>query len=62
MPMLIMIGWRGDIDEPQHIKQGAIKDLLKLLDIPVLMAQASQIVLTLKSAIKIINLNHRYSK
>lgn len=38
IPMIIMIGWRGEPgvkDEPQHIKQGRIsKDLLKVLDIP----------------------------
>jgi len=38
IPMLIMIGWRGQpgfSDEPQHIKQGRITvDLLESLDIP----------------------------
>ena len=38
IPMLILIGWRGDpriSDEPQHIKQGAIQEkLLNTLEIP----------------------------
>ncbi len=38
IPMLIMIGWRGEPgfkDEPQHIKQGKIQlDLLNSMDIP----------------------------
>ena len=40
IPMLLMIGWRGEPfvpDEPQHVKQGEItEDLLKCLDIPFL--------------------------
>ena len=38
IPMIILIGWRGDpgiLDEPQHIKQGAIQErLLNTLEIP----------------------------
>ena len=38
IPLLLMIGWRGEInssDEPQHKKQGRIqKDLLNVLEIP----------------------------
>ncbi len=38
IPMLILIGWRGEpgnLDEPQHIKQGAIQEkLLNTLEIP----------------------------
>ena len=38
IPMLIMIGWRGEPgvkDEPQHVKQGAIQiELLNAMDIP----------------------------
>ena len=38
MPMLILIGWRGEPgvnDEPQHIKQGKVQlDLLNAMDIP----------------------------
>tara|TARA_Y100001970_G_scaffold15871_1_gene17834 strand:+ start:18110 stop:19240 length:1131 start_codon:yes stop_codon:yes gene_type:complete len=38
IPMLIMIGWRGEpdvIDEPQHIKQGTIQlELLDVLGLP----------------------------
>ena len=38
IPMLIMIGWRGEPgvkDEPQHLKQGRIQEaLLKALEIP----------------------------
>ncbi|MDC1218023.1 phosphonopyruvate decarboxylase [Flavobacteriaceae bacterium] len=38
IPMIILIGWRGEpgiIDEPQHIKQGAIQEkLLNTLEIP----------------------------
>ena len=38
IPMIILIGWRGEpgvIDEPQHIKQGAIQEkLLNTLKIP----------------------------
>ncbi len=38
IPMLIMIGWRGEpglIDEPQHVKQGKIQlNLLNTLEIP----------------------------
>lgn len=42
IPMLLVIGWRGEIldgrqikDEPQHVKQGRItRDLLQCLDIP----------------------------
>jgi len=38
IPMILLIGWRGEpgiIDEPQHIKQGAIQEkLLDTLDIP----------------------------
>lgn len=38
IPMLMIIGWRGEpgkIDEPQHIKQGAIQmKLLNSIDIP----------------------------
>ena len=38
IPMLIMIGWRGEPglkDEPQHTKQGALQlDLLEKMDIP----------------------------
>ena len=38
IPMLIMIGWRGEPgvkDEPQHVKQGKIQeDLLSTLEIP----------------------------
>ena len=61
IPMLIMIGWRGEPnikDEPQHIKQGAItKDLLKLLDIPVFTISPSEPenFPNLKNAIKTIN-------
>ena len=38
IPMILLIGWRGEpdqVDEPQHIKQGAITPAqLELLDIP----------------------------
>ncbi len=38
IPMLILIGWRGEpgnLDEPQHIKQGAIQEkILNTLEIP----------------------------
>ena len=40
VPMILLIGWRGEpdqVDEPQHIKQGAITlAQLDLLDIPYL--------------------------
>lgn len=50
IPIVLLIGWRGEIlpegvrsqDEPQHRKQGAITpDLLKVLDIPYRVIDAS---------------------
>jgi phosphonopyruvate decarboxylase len=38
LPLIIMIGWRGEpgeIDEPQHIKQGRVtKEMLNVMEIP----------------------------
>ena len=60
IPMLILIGWRGEpnqIDEPQHLKQGAITpDLLHCLDIPTLIVGPDEPkdLPNLKNAIKLI--------
>ena len=61
IPILLMIGWRGEpntIDEPQHIKQGAItRDLLNLLDIPtfIIGSDEPKSLLNLKDAINLVN-------
>ncbi len=61
IPILLMIGWRGEpntIDEPQHIKQGAItRDFLNLLDIPtfIIGADEPKNLLNLKNAINLVN-------
>lgn len=45
IPMLLMIGWRGEPgypDEPQHVKQGRITlNLLKAMEIPYVILEAS---------------------
>lgn len=47
IPMLIMIGWRGEPgihDEPQHIKQGEVTEaLLKAMDIPYIILECDDI-------------------
>ena len=61
VPMLIMIGWRGEPnvkDEPQHVKQGEIsEELLKTLSIPyiVLSHESEKIEEIIKDSIDTIN-------
>jgi phosphonopyruvate decarboxylase len=63
IPMLLVIGWRGEIldgrqikDEPQHVKQGRItRDLLQCLDIPhaVLAADTSGFADTVRGLVEL---------
>ena len=56
IPMLLMIGWRGDPglkDEPQHVRQGEVnEDLLKAMQLPYLiLSRDSDVNLVIKEAI-----------
>ena len=54
IPMLLMIGWRGEPgvkDEPQHIKMGAItKELLDVLDVPYFLLEEGSAINVIKEA------------
>ena len=65
IPMLIMIGWRGEpglIDEPQHVKQGKIQlNLLNTLEIPyeIISKDDEQFKSQILNAVKIAKNNKR---